>query len=411
MAKTINLTTRKKSLPERVLGTFIKETVGDKIIYTVRFSQVYQPKGHEWNPSFKVLRGGYWLRHRILTEQDVSTYETLQFLAADDKPFTVEGLAAACGKSKNTLRRIFDNLINAELLEIVTVADGQGKPNYYILRTPLYERETFTDSTKKRILAHKETLPVTFLEDEAERLRLQITKNRIGKLRRLELRRRKAKKEQKDLTGASLTLYENLVDRYSNQNFVLHRVFKTLGEKLPTPDGEPQRWDYNKAVEFDRIVWYETRSMPDTGGTTYWDELKRRIKKAIAKTNIKYTVWLCDLAAELSALYDTRQRKQGGSSSSGAKRANISPAPIAENFSDDYEMSDETAREASVAAIKKTFAEKRSRNDLPRDSREFRRVLDNIGAEIYLSFEEIKTLVAEYFPNDLRQKVLVEKLE
>jgi predicted transcriptional regulator len=146
---TLNLTTRKNGKFQKILGTHVWDD--EKKTIVVRYSQAYRPEGHDYTRSFKVLRLAYWLKHHLLDQDDIATYETLQLLCEIAIPFTLDRLAEECKVGKSTLRQRLDNLENAELLTIHKTADGQGRPNYYILRTPYFEKDTIIGDSNKVI--------------------------------------------------------------------------------------------------------------------------------------------------------------------------------------------------------------------------------------------------------------------
>lgn len=284
----INLTTRKKSLPEKVLGTFFKDfDQQNNVVYKARYSSEYKDEGHDFNKSFKVLRSAYWLKYDIISHLDVSLYETLQFLCEAEIPFSLQILAEKMRIGDATLRKCLDNLENAELLEIVK-SDGQGQPNYYIIRTPFFEKENFKETNKAKVLRKYGELPETFLETEIDRLRRQIRKNSARKLRNL-ARKQNLSNRKKDIQKIVKTNKENRLR-------VWHRIIKTFGNQ--------------DAVNFDAIVWRlcHNKDLLQIHGRDFDAAFKRFLKFEFEKARMTWNEFYLDLAQELRAFYDARIR-------------------------------------------------------------------------------------------------------
>ena len=264
----INLTSR-KSPPPKLFGTYVKENEN----YTGRFSQAYRPEGHPFNQSFKILRSDYWFRYRILDQDDIATYETLQFLCEAEIPFTLSELAkeSKCGKA--TLRKRLDNLENAELLEIV-VSDGQGQPNYYILHTPFFRRHQIEGqrnlTRRNKILNEYDELPLMFIDDEHTRLLRQVRKNSIKKIRRIARR----KKFAKNIRQSQRDVYESVKEKVADKKLIFHKIIKKLGNQ--------------DAITFANLVWKITKGLSDKNTTEYWNIFTDSLRRHCKQLNIRF---------------------------------------------------------------------------------------------------------------------------
>lgn len=163
-------------------GTFIYSP--DNKEFRTRFSKIYQPAAHDFFKAFEVVYSHYWLGQHLLDYEAVNLYNVLTFLAKSDQGFTINGLAYILKKSKLTIIKRLDDLENAELLYRFQLHDCQGRPDYFVLRTPLLaDAEALTPSVRLRIQRAGEDTPKTFLDREAPRLRKQILQNDARKAR------------------------------------------------------------------------------------------------------------------------------------------------------------------------------------------------------------------------------------
>lgn len=413
---TDTIKTRHARIP--LVGTFLKPFVNGKTLYIPRFARVYQPKGHLFNQSFKVIRRGYWLTHKILSHDDVAIYETLQYFFEANETFTLEDFAANCGRNDKTIRKHFDALENAELLEIVSIADGRGRPNYYILRTPLFERAHYNDSIKEKIIAAGEDLPTTFLEDEAVRLRRKVGKNSVEKLRRLNRLRNNLPARLKPFTDL-------VIDHYTERKLAIHRVYKTLREEIEpdanAPSGAPIEYDYTRAANFDEAVLKATRRLsvsPDpenfeeladyyTALAKQKDEFRTILKEELKRVGVLYSGSMLGMASDLAAFY--APRIGGQPKNAGNKKQQ--ELPNAAGTVGDERFDDANEREKSRSLLRNALDLRRQTRSLPGTAEAFWKLVSSLYADVLLSAEEILQIAANYYPADLRQKILVEKLE
>lgn len=373
----INLTTRKKSLPEKVLGTFFKDfDKNNNVVYKARYSSEYKDEGHDFNKSFKVLRSAYWLKYDLISHLDISIYETLQFLCESEIPFSLQILADRLKIGDSTLRKCLDNLENAELLEIVK-SDGQGNPNYYIIRTPFFERENFKETTKAKVLRNYGELPETFLESEIDRLRRKIRKNSARKLRDIARKQNLAKRK----ADIQKIVRENKINRLR----VWHRIIKQFGNQ--------------DAVNFDTIVWRLCHNVQllQIHGREFDAAFKRHLKFELEKARIRWNEFYFDLAQELRAFYDARLNVKREAKAT-------EPTPRPDSYED--EPTPETANPAQM--LRHFLTEKRLKRTLPQKPQDFKDFLNRQGFNLSLSVEQIIKIAADYFDNQTIQKISVE---
>lgn len=178
--------------PHIVPGTLIYDERSDS--YKTRFSQVYKPAGLNFVRAYQVIYQSYWLRFQLFARQVndrakthkweecgydvVNLYNLLNYFGDTDTGFRLRGLCAHAKISRTTLIQYLDILENAELIHRVCLADTLGQPNYYVMRTPLFESPAvLTEKVRARIKRAGEDLPTVFLVDELPRLRRAITEN------------------------------------------------------------------------------------------------------------------------------------------------------------------------------------------------------------------------------------------
>jgi predicted transcriptional regulator len=379
-----NLTTRKHSPAPKVLGTFIKEQTENGTVYKVRYSQSYQPEGHDFTTSFKVLRLAYLFKYHILTKDDIFLYETLQLLCEREIPFTIERLAEEFGQGKATVRLCLDNLENAELLEIVK-SDGQGQPNYYILRTPMFERDTIvgdSDSVigrQNRILKAGHSLPIAFIEDNYLRLIRQVRKNRVRKLRELYRNKEFQKRNKK--------FYNRLKSEMESRHLTWHKIVKKLGNA--------------QASTFDNLIWRLTKGFADVETLDYWQQFKTALKKHLAQLKIEFDEFLFDYAKDLSVFYDQRR----AASIKSLNRKQIEPAAPETPA---YMATDEDVEEMREYLTSTLSAVERGEtlSYLPKTEKDFTNLFHD--ALKYLKFSEIQAIASRYFDDITFQKLTVE---
>jgi predicted transcriptional regulator len=364
----INLTTRKKSSAPKILGQFEKQT------YKAKFSEAYQPAGHNYTQAFKVLRTAYWLKYNLLTKDDIFVYETLQLLCEMEIPFCLEVLAEKCSIGDATLRKCLDNLENADLLEIYKT-DGQGTPNYYILRTPYFERESIelTDDENKNksilkrhadIEASGGEIPETFLEDELPRLEKQIKTNRAGRLRNLA--KRKFKKSK---------LYKNFTARLQNKKISWYRLVSRLGSN-------------SKAATVENIIYGLSKSIPPTDSN--YSIFGQRFKESLQAVGIGYTSELLEDAKSLVAFFDRHRRHKKGENATAprikpsAKKSIKSPVTTEREETKEFLITVLEAKRKGETSV-----------GIPHTLQQFARMFRD--ALNVFSFDEIETFAAGYF--------------
>lgn len=313
----INLTSRKTAPPKVISSHYYDESNKE---YTAKFSEAYSEAGHDFTKSFKVLRLCYLFAFHILTHEDIFLYETLQLLCERGDPFTIERLAEELRMSKTSIRQCLDNLENAELLEIVK-SDGQGQANYYILRTPLFERETVVGDTdgvirrQNRILFNRvngqlvpsgRDLPQIFIDDEWQRLLKQVKDNKARKMR--DIARSKLLQKQNP------QLWKEVKENLSNRSLTWHKIVKKLGN--------------SRAATFDNIVFQLIQKLQNVQSTDYWNVFKARLKEYLERAKILFDTYLLDYGVELAAFYDSRraESKQPATAPKTFQPAAVPPA-------------------------------------------------------------------------------------
>ena len=377
----INLTTRKKSLPEKVLGTFIKQTgENNNVVYKARYSAEYKDEGHDYNKSFKVLRAAYWLKYDLLNHFDVSLYETLQFLCEAEIPFSLEILAERLKIGDATLRKCLDNLVNAELLEIVR-SDGQGNPNYYIIRTPYFEQENFKDSNKSRYFNAYKDLPETFLETEVERLRRQIRKNTARKLRDIA--------RKKNLSNRKSIIQKIVNEAKQNKARLWHQIVKKFGSQ--------------DAVNFDSIVWTlcHDKNLLQIHGSEFNAAFKRFLKVELEKARIRWNESYFGYANELRAFYDARLNVKHPEKAE-TKPVQTFPESIAADTATNGD------NKHTIQMLNGFLSDQQKRGVLPKTGEDFRAFLKRNGFNVALSIEQILSIASNYFDSLTMQKITVE---
>jgi hypothetical protein len=178
--------------PHIIPGTLIYDDKTDS--YKTRFSQIYKPAGLNFTRAFQVIYQSYWQRFQLFQREVsktakkrrwdecgydvVNLYNLLNYFADTDTTFRLRGLCAQTKVGHSTLMQYIDILENAELISRVCLADTRGQPNYYVMRTPLFESlASLTDKVKARIRRAGEDLPAVFLVNELPRLRRAVKEN------------------------------------------------------------------------------------------------------------------------------------------------------------------------------------------------------------------------------------------
>ncbi len=379
----INLTTRKHSPAPKVISSHIYDETTKE--YVGKFSEAYREAGHDFTKSFKVLRLAYLFLYHILTADDVFLYETLQLLCERAIPFTLERLAEELGKGKNTIRESLDNLINAELLEIVK-SDGQGAPNFYILRTPYFQKDSIVGDTdaqigrQNRIIKAGFELPETFVEDHYKRLKKQVKENKVKKFR--ELCRSKEKQAENP------QLYKQLKAEADSKVLTWHKIIKKLGN--------------TKAAAFDNLIYKLTKGFANVETLDYWQQFKISLKKNLEQLNISFDEFLFDYAKELSVFYDQRRADT-------VRRKTFKPA----SRPADDDTTGDGAEDLELAEIQQGYlrtlltekAEKVSTWSKYNIS-DFARMCREYGAN--LQFNQVEAIAADVLPANIWQKIKTE---
>ncbi len=369
----INLTGRKKSEPPKILSSHIYDEKQEK--YVAKFSEAYREEGHDYNKSFKVLREAYWFKYEILTQDDIATYETLQFLCERGIAFTLEVLAQKSKVGKETLRHRLDNLVNAELLDIFKT-DGQGQPNYYLLRTPLFEKKSLDGESPAQLRRKKEIwkagfeVPEIYLEQNIHRLKRQIKKNRVKKLRTIY-----KDKKLENLKKRDKSLYARIKATVEEKRMVWFSIVKTIGNQ--------------KAANLDSVIWqYAKSDFSEFESTAFNRILREKIKDILQRLNIAFDSFLIDKVESLFHFYAPKiQTKRAGNGT------NAAPADNGENADDRKEFL------LRVLQARKEKTQNYSFNEL---------VLVFRDALKVLKLAEIEALAKSYFDNDSWQKLTVE---
>lgn len=272
-----------------------------------KFSKVFQDAGQDFVRSYEVIRLSYWLKYELIGHGECALYDTLHLFCKKQIEFTLEYLAKALNVGDETLRQMLDNLENAELLEVIKVNDELGQRNDYIIKSPFYERETFTERKKLRILEKKEDLPETFLETQVERLRRQIRKNSVKRVRKI-LR-------NKNLKGFAADIKRRAQTAIDERRFLWKRLVRTFGAN---------------AVKFDTIV-YETiqlEFLQSLSGNDYQTNFIRILRKRLEENKIGWSSWITDIADQLRAFYELRIKvkpSDNGTTADDRRAADIPP--------------------------------------------------------------------------------------
>lgn len=386
----INLTSRKKSPPPKILGSHIYDT--DVQEYVVKYSEAYREAGHDFTKSFKVLRLAYLFKYHILTADDIFLYETLQLLYERGIPFSNEGLARELGMGKTTFRQCLDNLQNAELLDIYKT-DGQGQPNYYLLRTPYFERESLDGKSPAQIRRQNEIckegqeVPETFIESHALRLNRQVKKNHVKKLR--QINPEKLEKRHK-------SLYQKIKSEFESKKLVWFSIVKKLGSQ--------------KAAALDNLIWRLAKSDFSNVETTAFNQILRdRIKSYFSQLEITFDVWLVDTGEQLFHFYspniqrkEKRQTKPAPKPAMSADTANYGDASGQTVNDDDIRRQEETDY---LRTLLKAKVDK-SNSYTSFEIKDLVRVIRDYAP--HLSLTETQIVVTEIFDGLVWQKIKIE---
>lgn len=194
-----------------------------------KYSQCFEAAQQKFTPSYNVIKLKYWRKYRLITHFDCSLYDTLLLYARENIGFTQDELRIDLGVGKTTLRQSLDNLINAELIEEIKLRDKQGERNYYIMKSPLYDEESFTAEKAKKIRIAGETVPTVFLESQVVRLRRQIKKNSFKKMRT-------ALSDISNLKGSRLEAAQNIRSLNEERQLTWKLVQRNFGENAAIVD-------------------------------------------------------------------------------------------------------------------------------------------------------------------------------
>jgi predicted transcriptional regulator len=385
----INLTNRKTAPPKVISSHYYDESTKQ---YTGKFSEAYREAGHDFMKSFKVLRLVYLFQYHILNKDDVFIYETLQLLCERGIPFNTHKLAEELGIGNSTIRQCFDNLENAELLEIIQ-SDGQGKPNFYVLRSPLFEKESILSDTdaaisrQNRILNAGFPLPEIFIEDEYKRLLKQVKENKARKLRDVA--------RSKELQKANPQLFREVKENKSNRLLTWYKITKKLGNA--------------KAVTFDNLVFKLIQELRNVESTNFWQVFKARLKEYLDQARIIFDSYLLDYGVELAAFYDSRRADQKRSAPARSEQkpaaAQTKPAnaPAITGNNEDAEEMREYLK-ATLAAVERG----ENLSYLPQTDTDFKKLFRD--ALQYLKFAELQLIAKRYFDDATWKKLTVELL-
>jgi uncharacterized protein (DUF433 family) len=126
--------------------------------------------------TLNTLYGVYWLKHKLITHEDIALYEILRYLRVTDNDITLRTLPRMLKIGSSTLRQRLDNLENANLL-IIAKKDEQGSPNIYILKEPYRERSSLGKNRPNMQNINNNEAQGVFLEEMIDSLRDQIKQN------------------------------------------------------------------------------------------------------------------------------------------------------------------------------------------------------------------------------------------
>lgn len=402
---TLNLTNHKeKILPNGKTYTHKPHLISqfdksDK--YKGKFDKLFQPAGHNYTASFDTLKLDYVLRYDLITAFDVSVYEWLYLFCKSDIPFSIDVFAKKLKCCKDTLRQSLDNLENAELLEIVKVNDERGQHNCYLLRTPLFSKDYLEFNSKEkpdsnhnrsvkshrdRIHAAGQTIPTEFLEDNLDRLRSQIQKNNVRRVRQF----------LRDTTKTSKfkRLASELKQARQMRQFVWKEIFNTLG---------------SNAADFEQFIFSHTKELAKipTAKGEFKQALTRFVKKFCEQFNLVFNTWFVDKAEKLFEFFRIRLKIPKAK----AEENYYSDAPEQSPFAEVDEDFEADKKEQTLHLLRKILTEK---TEKARNNNAWTKSLTNDITRFlrdYLSVftvDELENIAAEFIPNFLIQKMSVE---
>ncbi len=146
--------------------------------YKSRFSRVFAPAGHDFIKAWKVVYSSYFLKHGLLTYDDVNLYNLLTYFAETNRSFIVRALCRMTGRTDKTIIASLDRLENCFLIHRLCITDLHGQPYWIVLQTPMFEdKDALTESVKNRLRKAGEPMPTRFLFDQLDTIRKRIEKN------------------------------------------------------------------------------------------------------------------------------------------------------------------------------------------------------------------------------------------
>lgn len=360
-----------------------------------KFDKLFCAVGHSFTMSFDIIRESYWLEYDILDYDDCHTYDTIYFFIRKNIPFSLDVLARKMKVSKGTLRERLDNLENAELLEIVKINDARGQYNGYLLKSPLFKREMIEFDSKYHLESNRNKsaktirqkfhdknlpLPTEFLDEHADRLRYQVKRNNVRRVRlflRDKLKSAKFKRLAAELRQQSET-----------RQFVWKEILHTLG---------------SVANDFEQFIFSHTKQLaviPQAKGE-FKQALTRFVKKFCEQFNLVYNTWFVDKAEKLFEFFRIRLR--------------IPKSKVEETFYNDEpgatEMSDidETIEEVEHTPI---FESARTRvKEIISTGRNWSKTIEtltNTFKVFPLTAPQINELIKEFIPVQYQDKLKVE---
>lgn len=372
-----------------------------------KFDKFFCTVGHSFTMAFDVIRESYWLEYGIIEHFDCSVYDTIYFFIRKNIPFSLDVLARKMHVSKGTLRESLDNLENAELLEIVKVNDERGQYNCYLLKSPLFERESIEFNSKyhpesnhnkavqtTRDKFHKKGLPLPteFLEDHVERLKQQVKKNNVRRVRLFLRDKLKSSKFKR--------LATELREQREARQFVWKEIFHTLG---------------SNANDFEQFIFSHTKELAviPTAKGEFKQALIRFVKSFCEKFDLVYNTWFVDKAEKLFEFFRIRLRIPKAK----AEESYYSDAPPEPKMPEESPFAEvdedfETDKKEQVGLmLRKILADKTEKSRT--DNAWRKSVIHDISRLLrdYLSVftvDELEKIATEYLPFFIMEKVLVE---
>jgi len=275
------------------------------------------------------------------------------------------------------------------LLEILK-SDGQGQGNFYILRTPYFEKDSIIGDSDA-VIARQERilyktvkgasvptgykLPETFLEDNHLRLKRQVKKNRARKLRDVA--------RNAELQKKNPALYKEFKSNATNRTVTWHKIVKKLGS--------------SKAAAFNNIVFDIIRKLRNVESGEYWKIFKERLKAYLTEKKIVFDAFLLDYGVELAAFYDSRRADPKRPATETPQTPPAAPMPFGDERGETEDFLIRVLEAKRKGEKLKTLNE-----NIEQLAAVFKR------AREFFSLSELEAIAKRYLPANEWQKITVE---